>query len=239
MRYFDAGGGIGEFDALRASGGRFDPTVEALLNALPSPEKINDPRFGDGLNTGGYTFLMRNNLDRQHVTGKLDWNISSTQALGAKFLWMNEHRDYPSFSNNYETRPAYFGHNIRRVGTGYWRWNPTAQTTNEVRGGMNLAPADFFVHSEPDLPLVQTTLFTGPVNTSRPQTRTDDTYTLQENFTAVLSAHTIQAGWHLQRFHTRFYDEALIRPTYSLLLEVLPPNPPPLPDMRHCKFGRA
>jgi hypothetical protein len=197
----------------QATGGRLDRVAQQVLDALPRPESINGGRTSA---IGQFIFPMRNNLRRQHATAKVDWTASPRHALGILFLWMDENRDLPGRSNNYETLPAYYGHNIRRIAAGFWRWSPTAQITNELRGGMNKAPADFFVR-EPDLPLVSITPFTSPVNLNfRPQTRTDDTYTLQDNFSVVMAAHTIQAGWQTQLFHTRFRDEAGIRPVYQL-----------------------
>jgi hypothetical protein len=216
VRYVTSAGGIGEFNALEETGGRFDPILQKVLDAVPGPDKINNPNFGDGLNSSGYTFAVNNDVSRQHVTSKIDWNASQTQAAGVTFLWMNEHTDRPDLSNNYGAAPAVYNYNTRRVGSGYWRWNPTARTTNEVRAGMNLAPANFLLHSQSDVPLVSAVLFVSPVNFFQPQTRTDDTYTFRDGFTVAVSSHTLEVGIDMYRFHTRFFDALTRQPTYFL-----------------------
>ncbi len=51
----------------------------ACWRKTPTRDKINNFDVGDGRNTGGYRFNQRNNELLDNVTGKVDYNISSTR----------------------------------------------------------------------------------------------------------------------------------------------------------------
>ncbi len=230
FRYRDAGRQVQEVDVLRLTGSRTDPLIEKLLQAVPGPQNIRDPASGDGLNTGFYVFQRRDNLRREHATAKLDAILSKTHSVSGAFAWMDENLDLPLATGaGYTSVPNVYNHNIRRVFTGAWRWNPAPELTNEVRGGFNLAPGNFFLRDPlPDYLVTLPGIVSNPVEPFAQETRTDDTYTLQENLTWTKGRHTLRAGWHLQRFRTRLYNEEQTRPTYTL---GLPAGEPP--------FGQA
>ena len=71
-----------------------DPTgtVSKLMNFFPLP---NDFRFGDGLNTAGYTWRRRSTPDFNHYNVRLDHAVNDRHRLNFSFL--RETLEYPNF----------------------------------------------------------------------------------------------------------------------------------------------
>ena len=72
FRYKDSNGLLHSANLLTLKGVSMDPTIQGLLAQIPAPGLINNSLVGDGLNTGGYRFNMRDNGTRDNLTGKLD-----------------------------------------------------------------------------------------------------------------------------------------------------------------------
>src|SRR6185436_17006551 len=72
-----------------------DPTIQGLINQTPGPDKINNIEKGDGLNTGGYRFNQRDNEIRDNVTGKIDFNFSTTHAVSGTYAHNRDNADRP------------------------------------------------------------------------------------------------------------------------------------------------
>ena len=70
--YRDTAGAIRKVDILQAAGAQMDSVTQTLLARIPGSDGINNFNVGDSTasllrNTGGYTFLKRNNRDRDYV----------------------------------------------------------------------------------------------------------------------------------------------------------------------------
>src|SRR6185437_2773464 len=114
--YRNSGGALQQVD-LSARYSTVDPAVQALLNQVPGPQFINTQTPAtaanyagnylspDGLNTGGYRFNVRDNETRDNVTVKLDYNISTSQALSFSYLWNRDNSDRPDLENDYSAVP--------------------------------------------------------------------------------------------------------------------------------------
>jgi outer membrane receptor protein involved in Fe transport len=221
--YIDTRGNFQQKNILPIVGATPDPAMLAQIKQIPGPDKINNFRVGDSkpgqlLNTAGYTYLVRNNRDRDHVTGKLDYNLSTKHALAATFAWNRDFVDRPDVAVDYSTVPPAFNDDVVKFAALSWRWNPTATLINEVRGGLNFAPANFGLSGSLPAYVVAGMDFTSPVAASGflPQGRNTRTRNLQDNANWSLGKHTIQFGYQYQGVRIRSYDYFGTVPTYNV-----------------------
>ena len=73
--YINTAGVLQQANMFQIAGLKADPTIAALIAQIPTPDKINNFRVGDSkpgqlLNTAGYSYLVRSDENRNHVTGK-------------------------------------------------------------------------------------------------------------------------------------------------------------------------
>ena len=221
--YIDTRGNFQQKNILPIVGATLDPAMLAQINQIPGPDKINNFRVGDSkpgqlLNTAGYTYLVRNNRDRDHVTGKLDYNLSTKHALAATFAWNRDFVDRPDVAVDYSSVPPAFNDDVVKFAALSWRWSPTATLINEVRGGLNFAPANFGLSGSLPAYVVGGMDFTSPVAASGflPQGRNTRTRNLQDNANWSRGKHTLQFGYQYQGVRIRSYDYFGTVPTYNV-----------------------
>jgi hypothetical protein len=198
-----------------------DPAVAALLNQVPPPSKINNTRAGDSrpgqlLNTAGYSFLVRDNRDRDNVSGKVDYYLSTRHAFATAFIWNRDLVDRPDEGTAYYTTPPVTNDDSTKFLASSWRWNPSPTFTNELRGGFNLAPGSFPTSEKLPPYIVGGLDFTSPVVGFLPQGRQTNVYVLLDNASWVRGRHTIQFGYQLLDARTHLYDYVDTIPTYNV-----------------------
>jgi hypothetical protein len=90
--------------------------------------------------------------------------------------------------------------------------------TNELRGGLNFAPASFGLSGALPPYVVGGTVFTSPVAATNflPQGRNTRTRNLQDNASWSHGKHTIQFGYQYQGVRIRSYDYFGTVPTYNV-----------------------
>jgi hypothetical protein len=221
--YIDPAGRLQQANILQITGLPPDPAVQALISQIPTPDKINNLRVGDSqpgqlLNTAGYSYLVRNNRDRDHVTGKIDYNISTRHVLSGSYAYNRDYVDRPDVAVSYSTIPPVSNNDHVKFGALSWRWSPTASLTNELRGGLNFAPATFDMTGPFPSYIIGNTDFTSPVAAAQflPQGRNTRTRSIQDNAYWVLGKHTIQFGYQYQGVRIRSYDYGGTIPTYNI-----------------------
>jgi hypothetical protein len=221
--YIDTRGNFQQKKILPIVGATPDPAMLAQISQIPGPEKINNFRVGDSkpgqlLNTAGYDYLVRNNSDQDHVTGKLDYNLSTKSALAATFAWNRHFVDRPDVAVDYSTVPPAFNDDVVKFAALSWRCSPSATLVNEVRGGLNFAPANFGLSGSLPPYLIGNTDFTSPVAATGflPQGRNTRTRNLQDNATWSHGRHTLQFGYQYQGVRIRSYDYSGTVPTYNV-----------------------
>ena len=201
-----------------------DSGMQQILAQVPGGDKINNSDVGDGRNTGGYRFNQRNNELLDNVTGKLDYSISTRNAISGTYAHNRDNSDRPDASNNYGVVPAVTDPTHANLMALSWRWTPTATLTNEVRGGFNLAYG-YFLNSQGNVSSIilpptpsgaDTTLFTNPVNTFQSQGSTTNTYNLSDDAAWQHGRHYVQFGFHYQHIGVESYDRAGVIPTFTL-----------------------
>jgi hypothetical protein len=216
MSYRDTGGTVRQVNVLTAANLTQDPRIQQLLSAVPGPEFINRPDIGDGLNTGGYGFNIRNNRTRDNILAKGDYVLSPKHSFASSFTWNRDIVDRPDLMNNFVNVPTVQNDSAVKLLSVTHRWSPNANFTNELRGGFNIAPAPFNTSEKFDQAIIAPTLISNPVNTFRRQGRNTDTYNLANNSTWVKGAHTLQFGYQSQLVRVATYNDAAITPIYNL-----------------------
>jgi hypothetical protein len=200
-----------------------------------TPTLINSSDVGDGLNTGGYRFNQRSNEIRDAVTGKFDYIPTSRHVINGTWVWNRDVVDRPDLDNTFTTAPAVFNDNNSKLVSVAWRWAVRPSLSNELRGGMFLAPGSFAVsQAYPAFLLgswtennvignvpVNTSLFIdNPSNTFLAQGRTTNTYSLQDNANWVKGAHNISFGFQTQQVRIEPYNDFGRVPFYNSGLPV-------------------
>lgn len=216
MTYRDTSGTLRQVNVLTAANVTADPRAAQIIAAVPGASVINRPDIGDGLNTGGYGFNIRNNRTRDNVLGKVDYILSQKHSFAGTYTWNRDILDRPDLMNNFEAVPVVTNDGATKLLSLTHRWSPTATFTNELRGGYNLAPAPFNTSQQFDQAIIAPTLVSNPVNTFRAQGRNTNTYNIQNNSTWVKGRHTIQFGYHSQYIRVRSYNDAGITATYTM-----------------------
>jgi hypothetical protein len=216
--YRDTAGNIRTANVLQAAGVAADARIRQILGSVPGAERINRDDIGDTLNTGGYSFNIRNNRTRDNVTGKADYVHSPKHVFSGTVLWNRDIIDRPDLANDYSTVPKVFNDNKIKLFSGTWRWNPMAAFTNEFRGGLNSAPAVFFTNENFGEAIVNLPLVANPVNTFRGQGRFTDTYNIQNNASWFKSKHTFVFGLQYQNIHADPFNDAGNIPVYTMAM---------------------
>ena len=224
--YHDTNGQVQQVDLLATDGLPMDPVMSALLARVPGPQFINNFRVGDSqpgflANTAGYGFLVRDNRDRDNATGKLDYYINSKNSLTATYAWNRDKLDRPDIAVGYSTTPPFQNNDARNFLATAWRTNPSPNWTNEVRAGMNIAPATFG-YTAGALPpyLIGGTIYSSPdAAAGSPilaQGRDTRTYSIQDNAAWTKGRHTLKVGTFYQGVYVRTYDYTGTTPFYNV-----------------------
>lgn len=219
--YRDPSGNVQRTNILSLAGASINPYVSTLLTQVPAASNINTFNVGDSSaaltrNTGGYSFLARNNRTRDNVTGTTDYILSTRQSLSGSFSWNRDILDRPDTQNNYALVPAVANNEATKFFSASWRFTPTSTLTNELRGGLNFAPAVFATNQQFGSSIIDGFLFNNPLNTFRSQGRNTNTYNINDNATWVKGKHYVKFGMSFQSIHTSPYNDAGITPTYTI-----------------------
>lgn len=217
--YVNSAGKVMQANILTLMGLKADPVMAQQLALLPGPDKINNFRTGDSLpgqllNSAGYAFNQQNNRDRNNITGRLDYALSTRHNFSATYAYNNDHVDRGDVATNFDVVPPVYNDDAAKLLSLGWRWNPIPTMTNELRGGFNLAPAVFATTSSYPSYFVDGAYWSNPVNEFLPQGRFTNTYHINDGATWVHGRHTIQFGFQSERIHVNSYDFGGTVPDY-------------------------
>lgn len=221
-------GDVRTVNVLAPGGHSIDPFIAA--NILPRvPTTINNFLVGDSSssllrNTAGYQFVQRNNTDRDQYTVKIDYNPTQTHNFAGTYSWVRELVDRPDIDASFNSVPLVYN----RIGTPLlsvaWRWSPTGRFTNEVRGGYLLGGAPFITDQVFGDFTLSNFVFTNPDPNFRPQGRTTDTYTIQDNASYIWGNHTLRFGYLNQMINVQSYTGFTIPRNYQIGFSAANPN---------------
>jgi hypothetical protein len=212
-------GQMHQLNILTAMGLKMDPVMAQNLAKTPGPEKINNFRTGDSqpgllLNTAGYAFNQQANRDRNNITGRLDYTLSTKHNFSVTYAYNNDHVDRGDAATNYDVVPDVYNDDAAKLLSVGWRWNPIPAMTNELRGGFNLAPTIFASTTAYPSSFIDGMAWSNPVNEFLPQGRFTDTFHINDGATWVHGRHTIQFGFQSERVRVNVYDFGGTIPDY-------------------------
>jgi hypothetical protein len=219
--YRDAQNRVQRVNVLSAAGVRLDPRVQQLLQRVPGPELINNFETGDSdrsllRNTAGYRFNVRDNITRDNVTSRLDYNLSQAHLFSGTYRYNREVVDRSDIANGYHRTPVIYNDGHTHFLSAAWRWTPGPTWTNELRGGFNLAPGRFVVTEDPGSQLFTGFNFTNPVVNFRPEGRDTNTFNFMDNLAWQKGNHSLRLGAQFQRIYATPFDVAGMIPTYGI-----------------------
>jgi len=226
--YTDTGGTVRTVNLLALRGIKtLAPAIQNILNQVPTT--INNYEVGDSApghlrNTAGYQFNQRDNALRDNLTGKLDYNLSIRHALSATYAWNRDNNDRPDAENDYSLVPKVTNPNHNNLLALSWRWTPTANLTNEVRGGFDLtwgyfnSSQQFGPYMLLPAPTDTGVIFSDPTNEFLPQGRTTNTYNLMDDAAYQHGKHYIQFGYWMQQVRIASSDSAGTVPAYQFTM---------------------
>ena len=195
---YPVGNTVQQFNVLQASGLPASTVVQGLLAQVPTVG--NNNAVGDGLNTTGYTFNARNNITRDNVTAKVDYNLSLKHAFAGSYNWNRDVPDRNDGNGNttggyFTVVPPTFNDNRIKLVSASWRWSPAATFTNELRGGLNYNYVPFVVRQKTPAYFVAGLFFTSPLQIAElGEGRNVHQYNIQNNSQWVRGKHSLSFG---------------------------------------------
>jgi hypothetical protein len=233
---YSVGSEVRKVNLLQAAGLPADPNTAAILKAMPASNLINDYTVGDSTaallrNSGGYSFLIRNNRTRDNMLSKLDYILNTKHSFTGTYAWNRDLLDRTDLAYDFAKIPKVSNDNATPFLSAAWRWTPTPTLTNEARGGVNIAPGLFLSSETFPRYLLATAamnglggLFSPTYDPFRAQGRYTDTYNISDNATWVRGRHTVAFGIQYQSIRIRSFNDVGITPTYTLGMSGNNPN---------------
>ena len=172
----------------------------------------NSAEAGDGFNTTGFRFSQLQNQDRDAYTSRFDYEINSKNALNVVYTYKKELLLRPDVdaqqggaAAGFLTNP--FGNqdaNTPFLAAAY-RMNPSANLTNEIRGGFQKSDPKFDRTNEPSDFFIQIPLISNPESGFEKQGRNTTIGNLQDNAVWARGAHSFRFGGQAQIFRVQPY----------------------------------
>jgi Carboxypeptidase regulatory-like domain len=215
---YNSGGTTRQVNLLTLRGVQIDPAIQTLLAQVPTADKINNTEIGDRLNTAGYRFNQRSNETQDNVHGRIDYNLSTRQAISGSYAYNRQDVDRPDAENDYSVVPKSTNPNHAHFLALSWRWTPTSHLTNEMRGGFNRTWGYFLNSQQFGSYYLTGTIFSDPVNEFQPQGSTTNTYNFTDDAAYQKGRHFIQFGFQAQQVRVRYSDSNGVIPSYALAM---------------------
>ena len=219
--YLDLDGVQRQVNVLDIHGLQADAAMAGVIGQIPAPSEINNFDTGDStserqLNTAGYRFLTRDNGERDGLTSRADWNLTSRDALTVTYRYSQEGNDRPDAGVGYSEVPPVRDIIHTNFLSAGWRTTPGPRWTNEVRIGFNLAPGEFRNSASPEDFLLGGMLFSNPVVNFQDQGRQTDTHNYRNDSIAQLGRHTLRFGFDAQQVRIESFNYAGALPLMNL-----------------------
>lgn len=178
-----------------------DPVIAKLISRIPSNAVVNNGAVGDGLNTAGFSFNARDNATLKNTGVRADYVLNQHNSFSGTYYWNRQIFDRPDIDTSFNTVPIVSNFDGINFFSSAWRWSPTANFTNEVRFGFDLAPATFNTSQKFGPFFVDNTnlAFTSPDPNFFFQGRDTHTWSWQDNANLLHGNHSFSFGMQVQR----------------------------------------
>ena len=195
--------------------GSINPFVQNnILSLVPTAGNTSDA--GDGRNTTGYRLNVANNVNRNNFTGRFDVEPNSRHSFSFIYAHGNEDNDRPDVASGYTVDPLVKQPAVRDFLSTGWTWTPSANLTNEVRGGFFTSEPIFDRLADDGDFLLTLPLISNPGTTFQDQGRKADNYTLTDNATWIKGNHSLRFGGTVTWFKVNSFAHFDTVPRFSL-----------------------
>lgn len=203
-----------------------DPTIQSrILDSVPAVGNTAD--VGDQLNTTGFAFNQSNPEKRASYTTRIDMDINSNNSIYGVYRYNSITDARTDIDSSFNVDPVSSQGGPTKFFTLAWRINPTANFSNEVRGGGQFSDAlftnddlpqeSFLIGPDPATVGPSLPLITSPEVNFRDQGRNSRILNFQDNASLVKGDHAIQFGSDVQLYKVLSFDQAnLGLPTYNI-----------------------
>jgi hypothetical protein len=209
-----------------------DPVVQSrIINNLPTSGNRSD--LGDNLNTTGFGFDQSQNTTRNSYTTRIDLDLNPRHSFNFVYTFKNELNQRPDADNpnGYALDPIIDQGSKNRLVVLSYRMTPSANFTNEVRGGIfrsevpflrNQDAPPFFIGGavSPQVPntAAANSIINNPEVVFLDQGRSPGVNNLQDNADYLRGNHSIRFGANYQSFLVNPFNDAGTVPTLYLIV---------------------
>ncbi len=206
-----------DFNTIYAQAG-INPAAVAVFAGAASRYDNNTPDFGDGFNTGGYTFNAPTTIKENTHIARLDWRIADTQDM---FFRANYQFDTVAGASAFPDTPAtslwehpyggVIGHN----------WTLSSNMINNARVG--LTRQSFSTQGDSSDNSISFRFVYSPLLFARTLDRTTPVWNITDDFTWIKNNHTVQIGGNVRiirnqrRTFANAFDTASTNPSFYQL----------------------
>lgn len=195
-------------DILRLGGFSADPVIANLLSIVPTG--INNDAFGDGINTGGYSFNKSQKFDRNQGGARLDWSLNEKHKFQFIYNYTGELLDRLDVDGSFRVDPGAEQSVSNHFGVIAWNYTISDNLVNEVRVGTNNSTVPFFLSEDRGVPYIIgipliTSPFLDPAQVS-PQGRRTITSSFIDSASLSWGNHLFRFGGQVDDIRVRSYS---------------------------------
>lgn len=224
--YLDPNGSPVKVNVLEAAGIEKDPFMENFMNKVPT--EINNFEKGDSSahllkNTAGHSIRQREESDEDLAKLRVDFYVNESHSIEGVYQIRNVSTDTP-IGQSFNEVPDVFVNATNHFFSTAWKWAATSNFLNEVRVGAFLDNVDFINRAGfPDGFKLEGTMFTSPVNGFEDRGRRTRTWTIQDNASWQMGAHSLRFGFQSNLIRVKNGFCANCTPSYTLGLSPAQP----------------
>lgn len=219
--YRDNAGVVRQINLLSPAFGTGITSINPIIQGrfiANTPTEGNSTTSGDQLNTTGFRFNQAANNDRDSMTLRFDFDVTSRNSFNFIFNRNDEFTLRPDIDNpqGFGKSPVASDAGITNFYVAVWRFTPSANFTNEVRAGWLDSFPSFSRDGDTPREFFALTSISTPEVTFLPQGRDTNTYNLQDNAEYIRGNHSFRFGFQGQLFRVNRLNDAGIVPTLTL-----------------------